>query len=139
MRSLINDIRYGLRSLLKQPGFTVVAVLTIALGVGATSAIFSVINGVLLNALPFPNSEQLISLSETSQEVPVMAVAYPNYLDWRPQQTTLQDLAARLPAGGVLTGAGEAERITGRLVTASFFPIFSRVTSQHAEQRKSIR
>jgi len=122
MRSLINDIRYGLRSLLKQPGFTLIAVITIALGIGATTAIFSVINGVLLKPLPFPKSQQLISLSESSREVPVMAVSYPNYLDWRAQQTTLKDLAARLPAGGVLTGGGEAERITGRLVTASFFP-----------------
>ena len=99
MDSLFKDLRYGIRSLSKHPGFTVIAVLTIALGVGANTAIFSVINGVLLKALPFPDSQQLISMSESSKEVPVMAVSYANYLDWRAQQTTLENLAARLPAG----------------------------------------
>ena len=122
MDSIIRDIRYGTRNLLKQRGFTWIAVLTIALGVGATTAIFSVVNGVLLKALPFPESQQLIALSETSKEVPVMTVSYPNYLDWRAQQTTLENLAALMPAGGILTGGGEPERITGRFVTASFFP-----------------
>jgi putative ABC transport system permease protein len=122
MPSLTKDIRYAIRSLAKHRGFTMIAVLTIALGVGANTAIFSVVNGVLLNPLPFPESQQLISLNETSKEVPVMQVSYPNYLDWRAQQTTLENLAARLPAGGVLTGGGDPERITGRLVTASFFP-----------------
>src|SRR5436190_3640566 len=121
MDSLVKDIRYGLRSLLKHRGFTLIAVLTIALGVGATTAIFSVINGVLLKALPFPDSQQLISLSESSKEVPVLAVSYPNYLDWRAQQTTLENLAAGYWAGGVVTGGGEPERITGRFVSASFF------------------
>ena len=122
MDSIIRDIRYGTRNLLKHRGFTLIAVLTIALGVGATTAIFSVVNGVLLKALPFPESQQLIALSETSKEVPVMTVSYPNYLDWRAQQTTLENLAALMPAGGILTGGGEPERITGRFVTASFFP-----------------
>lgn len=121
MDSLLKDIRYGLRSVLKHKGFTLIAVLTIALGVGANTAIFTVINGVLLKALPFPEPQQLIALTESSKEVPVMAVSYPNYLDWRAQQTTLENMAARLPAGGILTGGGEPERITGRLVNASFF------------------
>ena len=122
MDSLLKDIRYGTRNLLKHRGFTLIAVLTIALGVGSTTAIFSIVNGVLLKALPFPEPQQLISLSESSKEVPVMTVPYPDYLDWRAQQTTLENLAAWLPAGGVLTGGGEPERITGRFVTASFFP-----------------
>ena len=122
MDSLLKDIRYGLRGLVKHKGFATVAVLTIAIGVGANTAIFSVINGVLLKALPFPEPQQLLSLSESSKEVPVMAIAYPNYLDWRAQQTTLENLTARLPAGGILTGGGEPERITGRWVNATFFP-----------------
>jgi len=121
MNSLLTDIRYGLRNLVKHPGFAVISILTIALGVGANTAIFSVVNGVLLKALPFPDSQQLISMTESSKEVPVMAVSYPNYLDWRAQNTTLENLGARMPAGGVLIGGGEPERITGRLVTASFF------------------
>jgi predicted permease len=121
MDSLFKDVRYGLRNLAKHRGFTLIALLTIALGVGATTAIFSVVNGVLLKALPFPEAQQLISLTESSKEVPFMDVSYPNYLDWRAQQTTLDNLAAGYWAGGVLTGGGEPERITGRFVTASFF------------------
>jgi putative ABC transport system permease protein len=122
LETLWQDLRYGLRTLLKNPGFTTVAILTLALGIGANTAIFSVVNGVLLKSLPFPESERLLELSETSKDAPVMMVAYPNYLDWRARQTVFEDLAARYPAGGVLTGDGEPERVFGRWVTASFFP-----------------
>src|SRR5689334_13221571 len=121
MSTLLQDLRYGLRVWTRRPGFTFVAVLTLALGIGANTAIFSVVNAVLLRALPFPHSERLVALTETSKEVPQMAVAYPNYLDWRARQTVFDDLSARMPAGGILTEDGEPERITGRLVTASFF------------------
>ena len=99
-----------------------IAVLTLALGIGANTAIFSVVNGVLLKSLSFPDPERLVIVSETSKEVQAMTVAFPNYLDWRTQQTVFEDLAARMPAGGVLTGGGEPLRVIGRLVTASFFP-----------------
>src|SRR5918993_1329455 len=122
--TLLQDIRYGAQVLLKKPGFTAVAVLTLALGIGANTAIFSVVNGVLLKSLPFPEPERLVSLNETSQENPEgMAVAYPTFLDWRARSTVFENTAARMPAGGVLTGGGEPERITGRLVSASFFPV----------------
>src|SRR5689334_23504187 len=114
MQTFLQDVRYSLRLLLKRPGFTFVAVLTLALGIGANTAIFSVINAVLLRALPFPHSERLVALTETSKEVPQMAVAYPNYLDWRARQTVFDELAARMPAGGILTGDGEPERVIGR-------------------------
>lgn len=116
------DLKFGARMLWKNPGFTVIALLTLSLGIGASTAIFSVVNGVMLTPLNFPAPERLVVISETSKEVPVMTVAYPNYLDWRAQQTLFENLAARLPAGGVLTGDGEPERVTGRFVTASFFP-----------------
>ena len=106
----------------ESPGFTLVAIITLALGIGANTAIFSVINGVLLKSLPFPEPERLVALAETSKEVPVMSVAYPNYLDWQARQTVFEDMAARVPAGGVITGDGEPERVIGRFVTASFFP-----------------
>src|SRR5262245_413017 len=122
LETLCQDLRYGMRTLLKNPGFSTVAVLTLALGIGANTAIFSVVNGVLLKSLPFPESERLLELSETSKDAPVMSVAYPNYLDWRARQTVFEDLAARYRAGGVLTGGGEPERVIGRFVTASFFP-----------------
>ena len=118
---MYQDLRYGARTLLRQPGFTLVAVFTLALGIGANTAIFSVVNGVLLKSLPFPESERLVTVSETSKEVPVMTVAFPNYLDWQARQTVFEEMAALMPAGGVLTGSGEPLRVIGRLVTASFF------------------
>lgn len=121
MNTFIQDLRYGLRMLFKKPGFTLVAVITIALGIGANTAIFSVVNGVLLKSLPYPEAERLVVLNESSKESPVIAVAYPNYLDWRAEQTVFEDLSARMPAGGIITGDGEPERVIGRFVTASFF------------------
>ena len=122
LEDVLQDLRYGARTLLKKPGFTVIAVVTLALGIGANTAIFSVVNGVLLKSLPFPDAERLVALSETSKSGRIIAVAYPDYLDWRAQQRGFENLAARMPAGGVLTGDGEPQRVTGRMVTASFFP-----------------
>ncbi|HXD34159.1 MAG TPA: ABC transporter permease [Pyrinomonadaceae bacterium] len=118
---MIKDFRYAIRSLVKQPVFTVIAILTLALGIGANTTIFSVVNGVLFKALPYPNSDRLVSLSQNSIERPDMSVSFPDYLEWRSQQTIFEDLSARMPAGGIITGGGEPERVIGRLVTASFF------------------
>src|SRR5213083_2263101 len=120
--TLLHDVRYAIRTLLRTPGFTVVAVLALALGIGANTAIFSVVNGVLLKSLPFPEPDRLVALSESSIKLPVMAVAFPNYLDWQARQGVFENLGARMPAGGVLTGDGEPERVIGRWVTAGFFP-----------------
>lgn len=120
METLLQDLRYGARMLLKNPGFTLIAVLTLALGIGANTAIFSVVYGVLLKALPYPEPDRLVAIHGSSNKTPRMAVAYPDYLDWRARQSTFTDLSARMPAGGVLTGS-EPERVTGRLVSASFF------------------
>jgi len=120
--TFFQDLRYAARSLLKKPGFTLTAVATVAIGIGANTAIFSVVNGVLLKALPFPHPERLFALSESSPQLADMAVAYPNYLDWREQQTVFAEMAARMPTGGIISGAGEPLRVLGRLVTASFFP-----------------
>ena len=122
IEDLWQDLRYGVRTLKRKPGFTLIAVVTLALGIGANTAIFSVVNGVLLKSLPFPEPERLVALSETDESGRVIAVAYPDYLDWRAGPAVFENLAARMPAGGVLTGDGEPERVTGRMVTASFFP-----------------
>ena len=122
MSLLLQDLRYGLRMLARRPGFTLVAVITLALGIGANTAIFSVVNAVQLKPLPFPEPDNLVVLSETSKEVPEMAVAFPDYLDWRGRQTTFEFMAARMPAGGIITGDGDPERVIGQWVTASFFP-----------------
>jgi putative ABC transport system permease protein len=122
MNNLWQDIRFGLRMLWKSPGFTVVTILALALGIGANSAIFSVVNGVLLRPLPFKTADRLVFLSEWSQQVPNMSVSYPNYKDWRDQATVFDQLAAFRSAGYTLTGTGEPERLSAREVAASFFP-----------------
>jgi putative ABC transport system permease protein len=118
---MMRDFKFALRQLRKTPGFTLIAIATLALGIGATTAIFSVVNAVLLKALPFPHPAQLVALSQSSTESARMGVSFPNFLDWRAQQTVFSQMAARLPMGGVIAGEGEPERVIGRAVTANFF------------------
>jgi predicted permease len=125
----LSDFRYSARSLRKNPGFAILAILTIALGVGATTSIFTAVNGVLLKAFSFPEAERLVVVSGVSKSQPDMGVSYPDYLDWRAEQRAFVDLAARTSAGGVISGIGEPERVFGRYVTASFFSTL-RVQSQ---------
>ena len=120
MDSLIKDIRSGLRALLKLPAFTAIAVITLALGIGANTAIFSVVNAVILRPLPYPNADRLVALSENSLQSADISVSYPDYLDWRARQSVFDEMSARMPAGGVITG-NDPERVIGRRVTASFF------------------
>jgi predicted permease len=121
MESLLNDIRYAVRSLLKRPAFTLVAVVTLALGIGANTAIFSVVNAVLLRPLPYPNADRLVAVAETSLESADISVAYPDYLDWRAQQSVFEEMSARMYTGGIISSANEPERVLGRHVTSSFF------------------
>src|SRR5437867_7250758 len=91
----MNDLRFAFRQLLKNPGFTAVAVLTLALGIGANTAIFSIINGVLLKPLPYPEPDRLVTLWERSPQrgIEQERVSGPNYLDWRAQNTALSDMS----------------------------------------------
>jgi putative ABC transport system permease protein len=115
------DFKFAIRTLMRRPGFVVVAVVTMALGIGANTAVFSIVDNVLLKPLPYPNPDRLVVISETSKAVPETLVSYPDYLDWKSESTSFESLAARMPAGFVFTGDGEPERIVGRWVTASFF------------------
>jgi predicted permease len=117
----LSDFRYSARALRKNPGFAILAMLTIVLGTGATTSIFTAVNGVLLKAFSFPETERLVVVSGVSKSQPDMGVSYPDYLDWRAEQRAFVDLAARTSAGGVISGIGEPERVFGRYVTASFF------------------
>ncbi|MGI9105207.1 MAG: ABC transporter permease [Pyrinomonadaceae bacterium] len=122
MTTLWQDIKYGFRMLLKNPGFTLVTVLALALGIGANTAIFSVVNTVLLSSLPYQNADRIVFMGEWSQQVPEMSVSYPNFLDWREQNQVFEQVAAFRNANYVLTGVGEPERLDGRQVSHGFFP-----------------
>jgi predicted permease len=123
MTSFVEDLRYAGRVLRKSPGFTVVAVTTLALGIGANTAIFSVLNGVLLRPLPYPEAGRLLIMYEKSPEFDSMSVAYLNFLDWRNRNRTCEDMAAIREDDFNLTGAGDPERLRGRMASASFFSI----------------
>ncbi|HEV3469193.1 MAG TPA: ABC transporter permease [Pyrinomonadaceae bacterium] len=120
MRTLLLDARHALRTLVKSPGFTAVAVLALALGIGANTAIFSVINSVLLRPLPYREPDRLVFVMENFQQQD-SAVSFPNFADWREQNRVFEELAASRLTSFNLTGAGEAERLQGRMVTANFF------------------
>jgi putative ABC transport system permease protein len=117
--ALWQDLRFGARMLLKQPGFTVIAILTLALGIGANTAIFSIVNAALLRPFPYPAPERLMILGEY---VSGGSVSYPNFVDWRAQHTVFEAIsAARGNESFNFTGSGEPERLQGRLVSAEFF------------------
>jgi len=123
MQTIWQDVRYGLRMLVKNPGFTAVAVLTLALGIGANSALFSVVNGVLLNPLPFEQPERLVALYSRTPEFTHSSISYPNFLDWRHDNRSFSALAAFRAENFNLTGMGDAERLRANMVSAAFFPI----------------
>jgi len=121
--TLVQDIRYAIRLLLKNPGFTVVAILTLALGIGANTAIYSVVNGVLLRPLPYPHPNQLVALSEKSMNFESSSISYPNFLDWRRSNSAFASMAAYRSDDFSITGSGEAERVRVGMISAGFFEI----------------
>jgi putative ABC transport system permease protein len=125
MQTLWQDLRYGARTLLKNPGFTLIAVLTLGLGIGANTAIFSVANTALLRPLPYQNPDELVMVWETAPKLgfPHNDVAPANFIDWRDQNQVFTQIAAFGGASLSLTGRGEPERIEGMRVSASLFPL----------------
>ena len=123
MQTLIHDVRYGIRMFLRAPGFAAVAVATLALGIGANSAMFSAVNAVLLRPLPFADPDRLVLVSENNLQKgwQQFSVAPPNYIDWRTQNQVFDDVAAMRGAAFNFTGGAEPERITGSRVTPAFF------------------
>jgi putative ABC transport system permease protein len=122
MDRLLQDIRYALRTLRKSPGFTTVALLTLALGIGATTAIFTVVNTVLLRPLPFPDAERLVVVWERSPHGEERNVVSPaNFAGWREQSQAFEELATHFSTTGVLTGAGEPEELRRGYTTTNFF------------------
>jgi putative ABC transport system permease protein len=124
METLLQDLRYGLRMLRKSPAFTAVAVITLALGIGANTAIFSVVNGVLLNPLPYHAPEQLVALYARADNFTEASIPYPNFLDWQRENRSFSAIAAYRSEDFNLSGTGEPERIKVGMVSATFFPLF---------------
>ena len=126
METLLKDIRYSVRGLWKRPGFTAVAVLTLALGIGANTAIFSVVNAVLLKRLQFRDPDRLVMIWEdaTFAGFPRNTPAPANYVDWKTQTQSFEEIAGTAEWTFNLTGDGEPERVSAYGVTANFFPLF---------------
>ena len=122
---MINDFRFAFRQLRKSPGFTFVAILTLALCIGANSAIFSVINAVLLRPLPYPEPDRLVIVTESETEQPSISVSYPDYLDWKKDSRAFAELAVTRRESYNLSGLpGRApEQVSGAIVTANFFKV----------------
>jgi putative ABC transport system permease protein len=125
MQSFWQDLRYGARMLLKKPGFTLIAVITLSLGIGANTAIFSVVNGVLWSALPYPQPEQLamVWMDNRRQGIREDITSYPNFQDWRDQNKTFQGMAGVRERNVNLTGVGEPEEIRAASVSVNFFQL----------------
>jgi predicted permease len=117
------DLRYGLRMFAKSPGFTVVAILTLALGIGANTAIFSVVNGVLISPLPFRNADRIVSMFQDMPDFPEGSISYPNFLDWQRGNRSFESMAAYRWTNGTITGVGRPENVPARCISATFFPI----------------
>ena len=120
---MFRDLWIGLRTLTRTPGFSVLVILTLAIGIGANSALFSVVNGVLLNPLPFPEPDQLVTLHQSKPNFATGAIPYPNFRDWQRENQTFSAMAISRGASFTLIGAGEAERIRGRWVSDSLLSI----------------
>jgi putative ABC transport system permease protein len=137
MRSLISHLRYTIRLLLKSPGFSITTVLIMGLAIGANTAIFSLVDAVLLESLPYPDPEKLCTIMDTSPAYPKMSVAYPDYLDWRANQHSFEDLAVFRRDNFNLTGNGDPAWVHGAFVTSSYFrvlrvqPAMGRVFSEN--------
>jgi len=125
MNTLLQDIRFGLRMLLKSPSISIVATIALALGIGANTAIFSVVNAVLLRPLPFPNPDSLVSVFETDQQRGYNrgSHSYPNFFDLRDQNTVFERVASYYSGDFIMTGSGEPARVQGAVVTADLFPL----------------
>ncbi len=124
MTGLFQDLRYAWRQLHKSPGFTAVAVITLALGIGATTAVFSVVDQVLLHPLPYPDSDRIVTVTQTFQGISTHDASPANYLDWVAQNQVFAEMAASRGWQGSLSAGDRPERVKGTMTTPSFFPLF---------------
>ena len=123
MSAMLQDIRYALRQMYKDAGFTAVAVGTLALGIGANTALFSIVSGVLLHRLPYPQPERLVTLSESKPNFDYGSISYPNFRDWQKQNRTFSSMAIYRSYAFSLTGSGEPVQVSGEFVSSELFPL----------------
>jgi predicted permease len=123
METLLQDIRCGIRLVSKSPGFATIAILTLALGIGANTALFSVVNGVLLNPLPYQEPDRLVAIYSKTQQFSHSSISYPNFLDWVREQRSFSAMAAFRQEDYNLTGMGEPERVKAEMISADFFSL----------------
>jgi putative ABC transport system permease protein len=123
--SITRDVRYAIRMLLRHPGFTTIALLTFAVGIGVNTAVFSVFNGVLLRPLPYPDADRITMMwvDNRLQGIKEDIGSYPSYRDWREQSTSFEHVAAYTGANFTMTGSDEPERLPGAQATANFFSV----------------
>ena len=124
MDSVMKDLKYAARGVLKRPTFTAIAIVTLGLGIGASTAIFSVVNSVMLRRLPYPNADRIVAIEEISRDGGQRQVTGPNFLDWRAQNTVFEHLAAIKMLNANLNLADQAERIDVAQTSADFFDVF---------------
>lgn len=142
MESVVKDLGFGLRMLARNPGFTAVAILTMALGLGMNTALFSVVNGVMLKSLPYPETDRLVFLLETNAKFPAPGVVMSslNYQDWKQQSRSFESMGARQPFTAAFTNAERPERLAGEKVTSEYFstlgvtPILGRTFTKEEDQ-----
>jgi hypothetical protein len=123
MGTLLQDLKYGLRTLAKAPGFTAIAVIALALGIGANSAMFSIVNSVLLRPIPYPAPERVLMLYTSMPQFDDASTSYPNFLDWQQRSRSFEHLAAFRSDTFHLTGDGNPERLRGQMASSTFFAV----------------
>src|SRR5438477_5920889 len=123
METLFRDVRFGIRSLLKQPAFTGIAIVTLALGIGGNTAMFSVINAVLLRPLPYTQPDRLVWMSESGDEVANRPLSYPNFVDWRARNQVFDSMSTYRTWSMSLTGMSAPQNIRAGMVAADYFQV----------------
>ena len=128
MHTLLQDLRFSLRQLRKSPGFAFTTVLTVALGIGAATGIFSLVNAVLLRPLPFPEPDRLMSLlheQHASDTISPTSLSYPDFFDWRTQNHTFNAMASYRDQQSTLSSVGDAQNLQGEIVSSEFFRVLA--------------
>src|SRR5262245_10509648 len=121
MQTFGQDLRYGVRMLLKNPGFTLIAVITLAIGIGANTAIFSVVNAVLMQALPYRDADHLAIVWETNRKTDQNVINLGNFFDWKEQNRVFTDMETFFDLTANLTGDGKPEEISAQIASANLF------------------